>query len=158
MKKQDVVILVGIGATNATNHTLPVEHAYKVVKFKRELSAKLDAICGEEDAIRRDVGIKDPKEFDSRIEELRKKKSPTEEEAAELKDMEEKLARFKELRRVMLQGDVTLDVKTMPYEAWHALQSENAKCDIDGQKVDIFSGYAEDILEGVLWEAPKEEN
>lgn len=158
MKKQDVVILVSKGVTHATNHTLPVEHAYKVVKFKRELSLKLDAICEEEDAIRRDVGIKDPKEFDERLGELRKKSSLTEAEAAELKDMEEKLARFKELRKVMLQGDVTLDVKKMPYDAWHALQCENANCEIDGEKVDLFSGYAEDVLEGVLWEAPKEED
>ena len=57
----------------------------------------------------------------------------------------------------MLAEEVTLTAKTMPYEVWHQLQVENSKKVIDGKEVDILSGYVEDLLEGVLWEAPKED-
>ena len=70
--------------------------------------------------------------------------------------MEGKLKRFNELRAEMLKEEVELDCKRMPYEAWHQLRNENKEVDINGRKVDLIPNWIEDILEGVLWEAPAE--
>lgn len=157
MKKQDVIVLANLGVANATNHTLSVEHAYKVVKFRKALQSTLEAIGKDEEAIRKDAGIEDAQAFDKELAELRENKKRTKEQQKKLDEMEAKLKRFVELRGEMFKEEVDLGCKALPYAEWHKLQNENKEVEINGRKVDLLSGYAEDLLEGVLWEAPKEE-
>lgn len=157
MKKIDILNLLNLGFGQVTNHNLPVEHAYKVVKMRKALSNAFEAIQKDEEAIRKDAGIENPEEFDKELKALRETEKRTPEQETKLKEMNEKLNRFFALRSEMLNEDITLEgVKAMPYEAWHELQKENAEKEFNGKKLDLLSGYVEDTLEGVLWEAPKE--
>ena len=155
MKKIDAINLAAFA--HVTNHTLPVEHAYKVVKLRKELRAIIEEISKDEEALRQDAGITNPQAFDNELRELRENKERTPEQDKRLEEMNGILQRFFDLRAKMLSEEVTLTAKTMPYEMWHQLQVENSKKVIDGKEVDILSGYVEDLLEGVLWEAPKED-
>lgn len=157
MKKIDILNLLNLGFGQVTNHNLPVEHAYKVVKMRKALSNAFESIQKDEEAIRKDAGIESPEEFDKELKELRETKERTPEQEERLKAMNEKLNRFLALRSEMLNEDITLEgVKAMPYDAWHELQKENAEKEFNGKKLDLLSGYVEDTLEGVLWEAPEE--
>lgn len=165
MKKIAVINLLNLGFGQVTNHTLPVEHAYKVVKMRKALATAFEAIQKDEEAIRKDAGIENPEEFDKELKALREKAKPYIDKDAEipseiggpLMEKEATLSRFLALRSEMLDEDITLDgVKAMPYDAWHSLQKENAEKEFNGKKVDILSGYAEDTLEGILWTAPED--
>ena len=157
MKKIDILNLLNLGFGQVTNHNLPVEHAYKVVKMRKALSNAFESIQKDEEAIRKDAGIENPEEFDKELKTLRETEKRTPEQETKLKEMNEKLNRFLALRSEMLNEEITLEgVKAMPYDAWHELQKENAEKEFNGKKLDLLSGYVEDTLEGVLWEAPKE--
>lgn len=151
MKKQTIIVLANAGIAAMTNHSLAPEHAYKVVKFRKALNAALEGIGKDEETIRKDAGIDDPQAFDKELKELRE----TNANPKRLEEMEAQLKRFNELRMEMLKEEVELDCKTLPYAEWHKLQNENKE--VGDKKVDLLSGYVEDVLEGVLWEAPKEE-
>ena len=154
MKKSDIIILAKIGVQYITNHSLDPAHAYKVVKFRKELTAALEAIGKEEEALRKDAGIEDAKAFDDELKALRDNKGRNEEQNKKLDEMEAKLKRFIDLQAEMQKEEVELACKAMPYAEWHKLQNENKE--FGQQKIDILSGYVEDMLEGVLWEAPEE--
>ena len=150
MKKQTIIVLANAGIAAMTNHSLAPEHAYKVVKFRKALNAALEAIGKDEETIRKDAGIDDPQAFDKELGELRESNA----NHKRLEEMEAQLKRFNELRMEMLKEEVTLDCKAMPYEDWRKLQNENKE--VGDKKVDLLSGYVEDVLEGVLWTAPEE--
>lgn len=157
MKKKDIFNLYVGGILSITNHTLDVKHAYKVVKFRKSLSDAFEGIGKDEEAIRKDLGIDKPEEFDKELNDLRKIENRTDEQNARLDEMEAKAKRFWELRAEMLNEEVNLDVKALPYEEWFKLQNENKDKEINGKKIDLLSGYTEVALEGVLWAAPEEE-
>lgn len=155
MKKQTLIVLANAGIQSITNHTLDAAQAYKVVKFRKSFNAALDAIAEDEKALLKEAGIEDAPSFNKELEDLRKAdRTPEQEE--KFKEMTEKVARYNELHAEMLQEEVTLDCKAMPYEDWHKLQGENAEKEMNGRKVDLLPAYVEDALEGVLWEAPEE--
>ena len=154
MKKVDLINLANLGVQKITNHSLAPEHAYKVVKFRKGLSSALDALIKDEDSLRKDAGIEDADAFNDELKALRDNNERTEEQNKKLDEMEAQLKRFVELRVEMLKEDAVIDCKAMPYAEWHKLQNENRE--FGDQKIDILSGYVEDILEGVLWEAPEE--
>ena len=157
MKKIDILNLLNLGFGQVTNHNLPVEHAYKVVKMRKALSNAFESIQKDEEAIRKDAGIENPEEVDKELKTRRETEKRTPEQETKRKEMNEKLNRFLALRSEMLNEEITLEgVKAMPYDAWHELQKENAEKEFNGKKLDLLSGYVEDTLEGVLWEAPKE--
>ncbi len=156
MKKSDIIILSNLGAGLITNHNIPVEHAYKVVKFRKGLQSALESLGRDEEALRKDAGIEDAKAFNDELQKLRDAEGRTAEQQKRLDEMEAQLRRFLALRGQLLNEEVELDCKTMPYEAWHALQKENCEREVNGKKMDVLSGYAEDLLEGVLWQAPEE--
>lgn len=158
MTKQELLTINNFGIANITNHTLEPAQAYKVVKFRKALSGAIDAYVESEKAILKDAGIDDGQAFDNELVELRKAAKPSKEQKARLEEMEAKLKRYNELRAELLKEEVKLDCKTMPYDAWHQLRSENKDVEINGKKIDLLPNFIEDILEGVLWEAPKEEN
>ncbi len=151
MKKQTIIVLANAGIAAMTNHSLAPEHAYKVVKFRKALTAALEGIGKDEETIRKDAGIDDPQAFDKELGELRESNA----NPKRLEEMEAQLKRFNELRMEMLKEEVELDCKTLPYAEWHKLQCENKEVGED--KRDLLSGWVEDVLEGVLWVAPKED-
>lgn len=154
MKKQTIIMLANAGVQSITNHTLDASQAYKVVKFRKAFNAALDAISEDEKGLLKEAGIEDAPSFNKELDELRKA-NRTPEQEDKYKEMTEKVNRYNELHAEMLQEEVTLDCKTMPYDAWHKLQCENEK-EFNGKKVDILSGIVEDMLENVLWTAPEE--
>lgn len=150
MKKSEIILLVNAGVQAITNHDLSTEHAYKVVKFRKAINNAYEAIAKDEETLRKDAGIEDPQAFDKELKELRESKA----DEKRLAELEAQLKRFLELRNEMIKEDVNLDTKTMPYEAWHTLQNENKA--VGEPKRDLLSGFVEDLLEGILWEAPEE--
>ncbi len=156
MKKATLPVLANAGVLAITNHDLDPAHAYKVVKFRKALFNALNALTKDEDELRKDAGIEDAYAFDKELHELRNKKDRSEAQEAKLNEMEATLKRFIDLRAQMMDEDLVLDCKTLPYAEWHKLQCENKEKDVNGKKTDILSGYVEDVLEGVLWIAPEE--
>lgn len=156
MKKSIAVFLANSGVLAITNHNLDPAHAYKVVKFRKALSAVLDAITKDEDEIRKDSGVGEAAVFNKELRELRETDRRSEEQDARLRELEATLKRFNDLRDEMMKEEVTLDCKALPYEQWHKLQCENKARDIGGRIVDVLSGVVEDELEGILWIAPEE--
>jgi ABC-type nitrate/sulfonate/bicarbonate transport system substrate-binding protein len=156
MKKAMLLFLANSGVLAITNHDLDPAHAYKVVKFRKALSNALDTMAKDEDELRKDAGIPDAAAFDNELHELRNTKDRTEVQTVRLDEMEAALKRFIDLRAQMMDEEVTLDCKALPYTEWHKLQNENKEKDVNGRKTDVLSGYVEDLLEGVLWIAPEE--
>ncbi|MBO7510242.1 MAG: hypothetical protein J6T35_03580 [Bacteroidales bacterium] len=155
MKKSEIILLANAGIQSITNHSLDTAQAYKVVKFRKAFNAALDAIAEDQKALLKESGIgEDTQSFNKEMDELRKA-NRTPEQEAKLKEMEAQLKRYNEMNGELLKEEVTLDTKTMPYEAWHTLQNENKA--VGEPKRDLLSGFVEDLLEGVLWVAPEEE-
>lgn len=157
MKKSDILALVNAGALNATQHELSSAHSYKVFKFKSLLRKELAAIQEADGELLKECGIEDANLFDARLAELRKLEAPTKEEKKELDEMTEKLAKYLEQQKELYNEEVTLDVKPIPYDEWAKLQNENKAVNFLGNTKDVFSGYVEELLFGVLWKAPEED-
>lgn len=157
MKRFELINLSHAGVLDITNHDLSPAHAYKVVKFRKALRDALEAIDRDIEAVRKDVGITDPAAFDAELMELRKAEGRSPEQQVRLDEMEATLRRFLELRGQLFDEDVKLDCKTIPYGQWHALQNENRARLVNGKETDVLSGPVEDMLEGVLWAAPGDE-
>ncbi len=154
MKKQTIIVLANAGIAAMTNHSLDTAQAYKVVKFRKAFNAALDAIAEDQKALLKESGIgEDTQSFNKEMDELRKA-NRTPEQEAKLKEMEAQLKRYNEMNGELIKEEVTLDCKAMPYEDWRKLQNENKE--VGDKKVDLLSGYVEDVLEGVLWVAPEE--
>ena len=137
-----VIALVNNGLLNTTEHDVPVADAYKASKFRRELKKAFDEIVEREKALAETAGI-DINEMDKASDEAK--------------------AKFQDLRAEMFKDEIELNVKPMPYESFHALAKENRQTPIqlpgaEGKTitVDPFRN-CEDILEGILWVAPEEE-
>ena len=160
MKNYEVITLVNAGVLQTTAHDIAPSHAYKLYKLKKALEKALSAIQESEKGLVKDAGIEDPQAFDERGRELAKIKADelTEEQKAERKEREEKLSKMGELRKALYEDEAALEgLKTVPYDVWFTLQKENRAVRVGGQETDVLSGAAESILEGVFWEAPKEE-
>lgn len=153
MKKQTIIVLANAGIAAMTNHSLDTAQAYKVVKFRKAFNAALDAIAEDQKALLKEAGIEDSVAFNQEIDELRKA-NRTQEQEEKLKEMEAKVKRYNEMNGELLKEEVTLDCKAMPYEDWRKLQNENKE--VGDKKVDLLSGWVEDVLEGVLWVAPED--
>lgn len=158
MKNLEVITLVDGGINNLTAHSLDVAHAYKLVKLKGELKKAYNKFREDYTALLGEVGIDDPNVFDSRLEELNKKGKRTKAEEEELVDLNKKLERLFGLRNALSNEDVVLEgVKTMPYEEWFKLQTENKDITITiGDKSLCLLTLAEPVLENILWVAPEE--
>lgn len=154
MKKQTLIVLANAGIQSMTNHSLDTAQAYKVVKFRKAFNAAIDAIAEDQKALLKESGIgEDKQSFNKEMDELRKA-NRTPEQEAKLKEMEAQLKRYNEMNLELLKEEVTLDCKAMPYEDWRKLQNENKE--VGDKKVDLLSGYVEDVLEGILWTAPED--
>lgn len=54
MKNRDVILLINMGALNATAHDLPASEAYKLIAFKRALRKQLEEIQKRQEEIGND--------------------------------------------------------------------------------------------------------
>ena len=155
MKNKDIITLVNRGVLSITAHDIPAAHAYKVLKFKKAVKAAMLSFQDAERAIFSDCGVADTEGFNKRLNELRGRLQ-NEEEKTELAEMEKAIAEIQGLQKELKNEDVVLDVKTMPYDVWHELQNENKAVPFGELTRDVLSGEVEELLEGVLWEAPNE--
>lgn len=147
MKNIDILNLANTGVLAITANDLDAAQAYKVLKFKKAVRKAFEAIIESEKDILKEAGIEDGQAFDKERNELRENGSNPE----RLAELDKQFSRFMELRNNLYKEDAELDCKVMPYEQFHVLQKENK--DIQNKPLNIF----EDVLEGVLWEEPKED-
>lgn len=154
LKNNIIISLVNLGISATTEHDVPVKDAYKAYAFRHAIEKANKDLDEKRQGLVKSAGIEDGQKFDERMKELRKLDKPTEEEKKELAEMTGKLNKFNELYNELLSDETELEgVKVMAYESYHALAKENRGKD---GKPDIFSLLAGE-LEGVLWEAPKED-
>lgn len=159
MKKLDIITLVNCGVLNMTAHNLKPAHAYKAFKLKREIEKAFNDIQEEQKSIREENGVTE--ELDNKIQKIIDKINikikVSEDERQEMLAYNEKTRRVTSLLEKAAEGDVNIDVKTIPYEDWRQLQDENRDKEINGRHYDVLGGKAEIILEGIFWEEPKDE-
>lgn len=155
MKNLDILIMINSGINNITNYDLSAANAYKVMKFRNILVKKYEEIQEKERQILNDANIDDPQAFDERYKTLNETENRTDEQNAELADLNSKYNAWIKARTDMLNADVELEgVKTISFEDWHALRKENRPK--DEKATDPLNNYVESILENVLWKAPEE--
>lgn len=155
MKNLDILIMINSGVNNITNYDLSAANAYKVMKFRNILVKKYEEIQEKERQILNDANIDDPQAFDERYKTLNETENRTDEQNAELADLNSKYNAWIKARTDMLNTDVELEgVKTISFEDWHALRKENRPK--DEKTTDPLNNYVESILENVLWKAPEE--
>lgn len=155
MKNLDILIMINSGINNITNYDLSATNAYKVMKFRNILVKKYEEIQEKERQILNDACIDDPQAFDERYKTLNETENRTDEQNAELADLNSKYNAWIKARTDMLNTDVELEgVKTISFEDWHALRKENRPK--DEKATDPLNNYVESILENVLWKAPEE--
>ena len=154
LKNNIIISLVNLGISATTEHDVPVKDAYKAYAFRHAIEKAHKDLEDKRQGLVKSAGIEDGQKFDERMKELRKKDNLTEEEKGELAEMTEKLNKFQELYTELLNDESEIgNIKVMAYESYHALAKENRGKE---DKPDIFSLLAGE-LEGVLWEAPKED-
>jgi hypothetical protein len=154
LKNNIIISLVNLGISATTEHDVPVKDAYKAYAFRHAVEKANKDLEDKRQGLVKSAGIEDGQKFDERMKELRKKGELTEEEKGELAEMEGKLKKFNDLYNELLNDESEIgNIKVMSYESYHALAKENRGKE---GKPDIFSLLAGE-LEGVLWEAPKED-
>lgn len=156
MKNIDIINIANAGVLNITAHDLDVAQSYKVFKFKKWVKGILKSVDVDEKCLLEEVGITDAPAFDQRRSELLAKESKTTEEQAELDKLNSQAEGYFNRRNELYNEEVKPEVKAVPYEAWKKLQDENSAVEVNGKATDILTGYIEEVLEGVLWEAPEE--
>ena len=150
MKNRDILYLADSGVTHITAHSLSPEASYKVYRFKRALKKLRQEIIDQNAEFLEELRIDDPRSFDKLRTELYGMAKRTEEQEKELAELNEKANRFFGMRNEMLEYSVVLEgFGKLSYEDWKKLQDENKVGDLDP-----LTGDAEELLEGVLWEAP----
>ena len=154
LKNNIIISLVNLGISATTEHDVPVKDAYKAYAFRHAVEKAHKDLEDKRQGLIKSAGIEDGQKFDERMKELRKKGELTEEEKGELAGMTGQLKKFNDLYTELLNDESEIgNIKVMAYESYHALAKENRGKE---DKPDIFSILAGE-LEGVLWEAPKED-
>ncbi len=158
MKKLDIIKLYNAGIVEVSAQTLPAAHAYKVFKLKREVEKAYKAIEEEQEGIMEQQGL--TKGYRQEIAEIinMDATSRTDAQKAKVKEYTRAMQTVNDLFEQQGKDDVSLDIKTIPYQQWRKLQAENKDRSINGRQVDILSGIAEIILCEVFWQEPTEED
>lgn len=133
MKQTLVRQIAESGIMTASANTLDAAQAYKVLRWKSAIRKAYE----DQEEHRKNI----LKEVFTEDELTRLNSGNTDEE------LQPKLQRFSDLYSSLMGEEVNLDLKKIPYEAWHALSKENS----------FKLGVLETELEGVLFDAPKEE-
>jgi len=161
MKVKNYIIknLVENGLESTTDHEISAAHAYKVFKFRDEVAKAYKEMEDKRTKLVKDAGIEDGQKFDERRKELEGKER-TKEEQKEYDDILAKLNKFGELYNELLNDESDLNIKTIPFEEYHALAKENMRTPVrlgkDPLYIDFFTVFRS-ALKGILWEEPKEE-
>lgn len=157
LKNNIIISLMNLGISATTEHDVPVKDAYKAYAFRHAIEKAHKDLEDKRQGLVKSAGIEDGQKFDERMKELRKlakENNLSEEEQKEFAEMEEKLNKFNDLYNELLADESEIgNIKVMSYESYHALAKENRGKE---GKPDIFSLLAGE-LEGILWEAPKED-
>lgn len=157
LKNTVIVSLINLGIQATTEHDVPVKDAYKAYAFRHAIEKSHKEFEDKRPGLVKSAGIEDGQKFDERMKELRKIEKEgklSDKEKKELAEMTEKLNKFNELYTELLNDESEIgNIKVMSYESYHALAKENRGKE---GKPDIFS-IMQGELEGILWEAPKEE-
>ena len=157
MKKIDIIKLYKAGIIEVSAHTLSAAHAYKVFKMKREVEKAHKAIEEDQEKIMEEVGL--TKGFREKIADIFGKEANlvTDADKAAVKEYQALQRKVEKLFEEQSKEDVSLDIKTIPYNEWRKLQDENKAKKINDKEVDILAGIAEIILAEVFWTEPTEE-
>lgn len=157
LKNNIIISLMNMGISATTEHDVPVKDAYKAYAFRHAVEKAHKDLEDKRQGLIKSAGIEDGQKFDERMKELRKlakENNLSEEEQKEFAEMVEKLNKFNGLYNELLSDESEIgNIKVMSYESYHALAKENRGKE---DKPDIFSLMAGE-LEGILWEAPKED-
>lgn len=144
MTNKDLIAVVEGGMLNATNRTLEISDAYKVVKFRNVIKTAFNRFRENEKSLLAEVGVMDAQVFDAELDGLRNKErnKAEEERFAELNKI---LSNYFGLRGELLNEEVNIsEIKAMPYEQWYKFCQENI----------FITPELEDALENILWVAP----
>ena len=159
LKNSIIKSLVENGLESTTDHEISAAHAYKVFKFRDEVAKAYKEMDDKRQKLVKESGIEDGAKFDERKKELDGKER-TEAEQKELDEMNAKLNKFAELYNELLNDESDLNVKTIPFEEYHALAKENMRTPVrlgkDPLYIDFFTVFRP-ALKGILWEEPAEE-
>ena len=161
MKKEQIIKLVTCGILNMTAHDLDTAHSYKAFKLKREVEKHYNEIQEEQKAILKSVGITEQMENEVKGLYEKAKLSPKEPMTEKEKDLLLSYNKLQgEAKKLVTEAnkeEVTLNIKTIPYNVWRELQKENRAKKINDYEFDILGGEAEIILEGIFWTEPQDE-
>jgi hypothetical protein len=147
MKNHNIVSIVNAGILTISANDLDAVLAYRVIKFKKAVKKALDSIMSAENDILKELGIEDVLAFNKERSNLRESGS----NKKRLAELDKKHERFVELQNNLYNEDAKLeDVAPLTFEQFHELQKENRE--LKFKPLNAF----EEILEGVLWEAPNE--
>lgn len=157
MKNKDIVYLVNRGVLEATSHHLSPSSAYLFYRFRKSINKAFNNIVESEKGLLNEVGVElEPEAFNARITALRNNPSRTTAEESEMQEMMKQSVAYTNMRNLLYAEDTPLaDITPLPYDEWRVLQSENQCVTLDNSQVDVFVGYAEELLEGVLWSVPE---
>lgn len=147
MKNHNIVSIVNAGILTISANDLEAVLAYRVIKFKKAVKKALDSIMSAENDILKELGIEDVLAFNKERSNLLESGS----NKKRLAELDKKHERFVELQKNLYNEDAKLeDVAPLTFEQFHELQKENRE--LKFKPLNAF----EEILEGVLWEAPNE--
>lgn len=118
MKNTEIITLVNGGILNATAHSLPVEHFYKFVKWKRAVQKAYEAIQNAQRDFLAETGIS--------MEDIQERKVD-----------EKKAERYNALNGAMMAEGVVMPAVGIPMGFYKGIYDEN-KTD----KGDIFADMA----------------
>ncbi len=147
------VILVN--AVQNSNHallafetkSLTPASAYRAIKLRCALKDAWEKYLEAEQGCLAEAGIEDVQSFEVHRHELKEKAGKTKEEEAELKAMNEKVARYNELRDLLLNDVVDFSgIKPISFEEWLKFKQENP----------CITADIEDALMGIAWSEPEE--
>lgn len=169
MKNRDIIALANSGIALSTALTLDPAHAYKHSKLRRAVAKAFEAITESEKDLARQVTIEDLQQHNSRVRDLLKLSERSEEQQAELEALQSKTEAFNNLHRHLLDDEAKLEgIKAIPFEEWLKLRRENEAKEVvvgkdqDGKPrvvtIDIFNNSIEDLLLGVFWREPEEDD
>lgn len=147
MKNHNIISLTNAGILSISANNLEAVFAYKVIKFKKAVKKALDAIMSAENDILKEVNIEDVVAFNKERADLRKSGA----DKKRLAELDKTYERFIKLQENLYNEEVVLEgVTPLSFEQFHELQKENKE--LPNKPLNVF----EEILEGVLWEAPNE--
>ena len=108
MKNIDIITLGNGGFLRATAHSLPVEHFYKFVKFKRAVQKAYETISKAQADFLNEVGLT--------LEDLRSGTADG-----------EKMERYGTLNAALIAEETPIEAKRIPVECYKGIYDENGE-------------------------------